>query len=70
MYIVTKASRRSSIIFSTSGSDHLVASRNRWVKYQEQKVAQQERLQEAQERMVTKATFAGFRQLKGWQEEC
>ena len=41
MYILTKASRRGSSIFeifSASGSDHLV-------KYQEQKVAQQERLQ-------------------------
>ena len=48
MYILVKASRRDSSIFeifSTSGSDHLVASRNRWVKYQEQKSAQQERLQ-------------------------
>ena len=37
MYILTKASRRSSSIFdifSTSGSDHLVASRNRWAQYQ------------------------------------
>ena len=48
MYILTKASRRGSRvfeIFSTSGSDFLVASGNRWVKYQEQKIAQQERLQ-------------------------
>ena len=48
MHILLRASRRNKSIFeifSTSGSDHLVASRNRWVKYQEQKNAQQERLQ-------------------------
>ena len=48
MYILTKASQRGSSIFeifSTCGSDHLVARRNRWVKYQELKIAQQERLQ-------------------------
>ena len=77
MYILTKASRRDSNIFeifSTRGTDQLVASRNRWVKYHEQKIAQQERLRskrdckEEQERMATKATFAGLKQVKGWQE--
>ena len=47
LYILTQASRRSSSnifeIYSTSGrSDHLLASRKRWVNYQEKKVEQQE----------------------------
>ena len=48
MFILTKASRRGSSIleiFSTSGSDHFVASRNCWVTCQEQRIAQQERVQ-------------------------
>ena len=49
MYILTDARRRDRSmfeIFSTNGtSDHLVASRNRWLEYQGQRVAQQERLQ-------------------------
>ena len=48
MYILTKASRSGSRTFeilSTSGSGYLVASRNRLVKYQELKIAQQEILQ-------------------------
>ena len=68
MYILTKASRRCTRkfdIFSTSGSDYLVASRNRW-----DCAAREIRLEEKQERMGTKATSAGLQQVKGWQEEC
>ena len=63
MYILTKACRRSSSvleIFSTSGSDHPVASRSRSKKdYKEE-----------EEETATKATSAGLKQVKGWQEEC
>ena len=55
---------------SNGKSDHLVASRNRWLKYRGQGVAQQERLQSSVEKgSATKATFAGLRHVKGLQEE-
>ena len=48
-YIPTRARRRGSRIFeiisTKENSDHLVASKNRWLEYQERRVAQQERSQ-------------------------
>ena len=63
MYILTKAIRSSSSFFEiviTSGSDHLVARRLR----------SKRDCKEEQARMATKATSAGLKQVKGWQEEC
>ena len=61
---------REEMSISNGKSDHLVASRNRWLKYQGQRVAQQERLQRSVEKgSATEATFAGLRHVKGLQEE-
>ena len=47
-------------IFSTSGrSDHLVASRNRWVNYQKDRVEQQERLQMSAKKDCDQGVLAG-----------
>ena len=61
-------------IFCASGrSDHLVASRNRWVNHQKKMVEQQE-IKTANERqkkdIATKAILAGLRHVKGLQQEC
>ena len=50
-------------IFSTSGSDHLVASRIRWIKYQE-------RVQRGARKDGDKGDFCWAGHVKGWQEEC
>ena len=56
-------------IFSTSGrSDHLVASRNRWVNYQKERVEQQERLQMSAKKDCDQGVLAG-QHVTGLQEE-
>ena len=60
MYIWMQAIRRGSSMFefsSTSGSEHLVASRNQRVKCQEQNVALQKRLQKNARKDVDKGDF-------------